>query len=79
MGTIVKTSTGFIHKADRGFYSGEVAETGVVPVTAVKRGRGRPRKDTGESGAKFDFSPFLSKVILPKWSGKSTVHKKMGA
>lgn len=75
---IIKTSTGIRHTADRGFYSGEVAETGVIPVTAVKRGRGRPRKDAGESGAKFDFSPFLANVIIPKWSGKSQVYNKMG-
>ena len=74
MGTIIKTSTGLIHKADRGFYSGEVAESGVAPVTAVKRGRGRPRKDAGESGAKFDFSAFLTKVIVPKWSGPRAVY-----
>ena len=75
---IVKTSTGIRHTADRGFYSGAIAETGVMPVTAVKRGRGRPRKDTGESGVAFTFDAFLTKTIVPAWSGKSTVYKKMG-
>ena len=58
---IVKTSTGVRHIATKGFYSGEVAETGVIP-TPVKRGRGRPRKDVGESGAKFDATG-LEKVM----------------
>ena len=54
---ITNTSTGLRHTATQGFYSGEVAETGVVPTT-VKRGRGRPAKNVSESGAKFDFSAF---------------------
>lgn len=58
---IVKTSNGVRHIATKGFYSGEVAETGVIPVV-VKRGRGRPRKDVGESGAKFDATG-LEKVM----------------
>lgn len=58
---IVKTSFGVRHIATKGFYSGEVAETGVIP-TPVKRGRGRPRKDVGESGAKFDAAG-LEKVM----------------
>ena len=64
---IIKTSTGIRHVADKGFYSGEVAETGVIP-TPVKRGRGRPRKDVGESGAKFDFTA-VTKIMGP-WAGK---------
>jgi hypothetical protein len=75
---IIKTSTGIRHTADRGFYSGEVAETGVIPVTAVKRGRGRPRKDAGESGAKFDFSAFMTNVKVPEFKGTSRVYNKMG-
>lgn len=77
--TIVTTKTGFIHKSDRGFYSGAIAESGVVPVTAstVKRGRGRPRKDAGEAGAKFDFGPLMGKVKVPKWTGPTTVVQKL--
>ena len=62
---IVKTSTGRIHYADKGLYSGEIAETGEALPTPVKRGRGRPRKDVGPSGAKFDGKA-LEKVMA-KW------------
>jgi hypothetical protein len=70
-GGIVKvTPTGLVHTPTSGFYSGEIAESGVMPTLPVKRGRGRPRKDSGETGAKFDFSAFkLPKV--PKWKGES--------
>ena len=70
-GGIVKvTATGLIHTPTSGFYSGEIAESGVMPTLPVKRGRGRPRKDSGETGAKLDFSAFkLPKV--PKWKGES--------
>lgn len=61
---IVKTSTGVRHIATKGFYSGEVAETGVIP-TPVKRGRGRPRKDVGESGAKFDAAGLVK--VMKNW------------
>lgn len=77
MGTIIKTSTGLIHKAARGFYSGEVAETGVMPATAVKRGRGRPRKETSEVGGRFDFSAFLTPVKLPAYTGQSRTFTKL--
>ena len=33
-------------------------------------GRGRPRKDVGESGATFDFSAFTPPRV-PKWTGAS--------
>lgn len=59
---IVKTSFGIRHTATKGLYSGEIAETGEALPTPVKRGRGRPRKDVGESGAKFDATG-LEKVM----------------
>ena len=65
---ITTTSTGLRHTATQGFYSGEVAETGVVPTT-VKRGRGRPSKNVSESGAKFDFSAFVTPVKLAPFKG----------
>ena len=58
------------HTPTKGFYSGEIAETGVMPALPVKRGRGRPRKDAGESGAAFDFSAFKPPRV-PKWNGPS--------
>ena len=54
-GVVKVTSTGLIHTPSKGFYSGAIAETGVMPVLPIKRGRGRPRKDRPEdkySGAK---------------------------
>ena len=73
-GLVQITPTGLVHTASKGFYSGEIAESGVMPVLPVKRGRGRPRKDSGETGAKFDFSAFkLPKV--PKWKGPSRKFK----
>ena len=71
-GTLFQTSTGLIHKAGSGAYSGRLAEENVniQAFGQVKRGRGRPRKNSGETGAKFDFSAFkLPKV--PKWKGES--------
>ena len=73
----IKTSTGLIHTADRGFYAGDIAETGVMPVQAVKRGRGRPRKDAGEAGVKFDFSAFMTKVNVPGWTGPVRQYTKL--
>lgn len=73
----IKTSTGLRHTMDTGFYSGVIAETGVAPKSQVKRGRGRPPKDTGESGAKFDFTALVGKVKVPKFKGTSTVYTKM--
>lgn len=58
------------HAPTKGFYSGEIADTGVMPALPVKRGRGRPRKDVGESGASFDFSAFKAPRV-PKWTGPS--------
>lgn len=73
-GLVQVTATGLVHTATRGFYSGEIAESGILPQPQVKRGRGRPRKDIGENGAKFDFSAFkLPKV--PKWKGPSRKFK----
>ena len=74
----IKTSTGLRHTANTGFYSGEIAETGMLPQPVdAKRGRGRPRKDVGESGAKFDFSAFMSNVKVPEFKGTRTVYVKM--
>jgi hypothetical protein len=74
----IKTSTGIRHTADRGFYSGDIAESGILPQpVGAKRGRGRPRKDVGESGAKYDFSAFMSKVKVPEFKGTSRVYAKM--
>lgn len=60
---IVKTTTGRIHFADKGLYSGEIAETGEALPMPVKRGRGRPRKDTGPSGAVYNTKP-LEKILF---------------
>ena len=56
---MVKTATGYIHLATKGPYSGEYAETGEAIPTPVKRGRGRPRKDTGPSGIVYNLGPLL--------------------
>lgn len=69
-GLVQVTDRGLVHTAAKGFYSGDIAETGVMPALPVKRGRGRPRKDTGESGASFDFSAFTPPRV-PKWTGPS--------
>lgn len=69
-GLVQVTDRGLVHTAAKGFYSGEIADTGVMPVLPVKRGRGRPRKDVGESGASFDFSAFKAPRV-PKWTGPS--------
>ena len=50
---IVKTSFGIRHTATKGLYSGEIAETGEALPSPVKRGRGRPRKDVGPTGAVY--------------------------
>lgn len=73
MGIIINTNKGIIHKSGRGFYSGAIAESGVMPASTVKRGRGRPRKNSGESGAAYDFSALVGKVKIPKWKGPSMV------
>lgn len=70
-GLVQEFASGLIrHTAAKGFYSGDIAETGVMPALPVKRGRGRPRKDVGESGAVFDFSAFVPPKV-PKWTGPS--------
>ena len=60
---IVKTATGYRHFATKGLYSGEIAETGEAVPTPVKRGRGRPRKDAGPSGAVYVTKP-LEKILF---------------
>lgn len=76
-GTITFTKTGLIHKAESGAYSGRVAEDGseLVNFDQARRGRGRPRKDVGAAGAKFDFSAFMTPVV-PVWNGPSYFHLK---
>ena len=69
-GGLVQEFVGVIRHTAKGFYSGDIAETGVMPTLPVKRGRGRPRKDVGESGASFDFSAFKAPKV-PKWTGPS--------
>lgn len=76
-GLVRFTSTGLTHTPGKGFYSGQIAETGVMPVAEVKRGRGRPRKDTSENGASFDFSAFVPPRV-PKWNGASRVYINKG-
>lgn len=66
---IVKTSTGIRHFATNGLYSGEIAETGEALPMPVKRGRGRPRKDVGPSGAVYNTG--LLEKILFKMAKKS--------
>lgn len=80
MGAITTTSKGIIHHSGRGFYSGAVAESGNAPVNAstVKRGRGRPRKDSGATGTGFNFGPLIGDVKIPKWTGPSTFVQKLG-
>lgn len=72
-GVIRQIGTRTIHLAQRGAYSGRVAEEGVELVVygAQKRGRGRPRKDEGKT---YDFSAFVSNVKVPVWKGKSFIH-----
>jgi len=75
-GTLFQTSTGLIHKAGSGAYSGRLAEENVniQAFGQVKRGRGRPRKDGGVGGPKFSFDAFLTRVKLPAWTGPVTRH-----
>ena len=58
------TKTGRIHKGSYGTsYDGDEKKS-----ADVKRGRGRPKKGSDESGEvkKYDFSAFLKKVDAPK-------------
>lgn len=75
-GTIQKTSTGLIHKAGKGAYSGRIAELGIEckVVDQVKRGRGRPKLVTSANGF-YDFSAFQTPVKLKKFEGNITVVK----
>lgn len=68
-GTTLYTSTGLIHSAGTGAYSGRLAEMGIEAkvVDAPKRGRGRPKK-VSATGASYDFSAFGT-VKVPKWKG----------
>lgn len=75
-GTITFTSTGLIHKAGSGAYSGRIAELGIEcnVVDPVKRGRGRPKLVTSTNGF-YDFSALQPKLKLKKFEGKVTIVK----
>ena len=75
-GTIQLTSTGLVHKAGSGAYSGRVAELGMEckVVDAPKRGRGRPKLVTSTNGF-YDFSAFQTTVKLKKFEGNVRVIK----
>jgi hypothetical protein len=70
-GYIKATPTGLVHTAGEQAYSGRLAEEGLEAKVydAPKRGRGRPRKDTGASGASYDFTALIGKIKIPKWTG----------
>lgn len=80
-GTVTYTSTGLVHKAGSGAYSGRVAELGMECkiVDAPKRGRGRPPK-VSSTGVAYDMSGLLAatgmNVKVPKWKGNSVFHSK---
>ena len=81
MATII-IPNGVRHTATKGFYSGEIAETGMLPQpVGMKRGRGRPRKDVGETGAAYDSTALgmalFGKVKVPTFKGASKVYSKM--
>ena len=76
-----KTKTGLKHTAEPGGYGrkdDEDDEGNKVKATAVKKGKGRPKKDADDSGEtkKYDFSAFGVKsgkdVKLPKHDKKKT-------
>ena len=76
-----KTKTGLKHTAEPGGYGrkdDEDDEGNKVKSTAVKKGKGRPKKDADDSGEtkKYDFSAFGVKsgkdVKLPKHDKKKT-------
>jgi len=76
-----KTKTGLKHTAEPGGYGrkdDEDDEGHKVKATAVKKGKGRPKKDADDSGEtkKYDFSAFGVKsgkdVKLPKHDKKKT-------
>ena len=75
-GTLFQTSTGLVHKAGSGAYSGRLAEEGVEAKVfdQPKRGRVRPRKDGGINGPKFSFDALTPKVKVPKWKGPVVRH-----
>jgi hypothetical protein len=77
---IVKTKTGLKHFArESWFYTGSVAETGIVP-NAPKRGRGRPSsKDSAFASASFAGleAAFGMKMPKKKYKGPSRVVLKV--
>ena len=76
-GQIVEVSKGVIrHVPASGAYSGRLAEEGLEAKVfdAPKRGRGRPKKNVSASGASYDFSAFLTRVVVPEWKGNVVRH-----
>lgn len=77
---IVKTKTGLKHFArESWFYTGSVAETGIVP-NAPKRGRGRPSsKDSAFASASFAGLEDVFGMKMPekKYEGPSQVVLKV--
>lgn len=75
-GTTTFTSTGLVHKAGSGAYSGRIAELGIEckVADAPKRGRGRPKLVTSTNGF-YDFSAFQTTVKLQKFEGNVRVVK----
>lgn len=74
-GIITNPAKGVIrHTPSSQAYSGRLAEEGIEAKVydAPKRGRGRPKKNVGASGAIYDFSQFLTDVQIPQWKGQST-------
>lgn len=77
-GTVKLTKTGLIHSANKGAYSGRIAELGIEckTVDAPKRGRGRPPK-ASPTGVAYDFTGLMGKPVkVPKWKGNSVFHSK---
>lgn len=66
---ITQTSTGLIHTA-------KIRNDESKP--AIKRGRGRPRKDASDGASKYDFSALIPKVKIPKFKGTSRTYINFG-
>ena len=76
-----ETEKGRVHKGDYGRHydtDEEGDEKKAAKAAAPKRGRGRPKK-VSQTGTAYDFSAFMTKIVVPKWNGPVTVHKKLAA
>ena len=75
-GTIEIIKTGVSHRANKGAYSGRVAEMNseCIVIDKVKRGRGRPKTENSVNGF-YDFSLFGAPVILAPYTGPSRIVK----